>query len=561
MIRTGDRDVLAIKAGEDDVVRVYAGSTLVWPVSTFPKREPNSDTDRSIHSGHSLTDAYIQPGGAEWPGSLRRLALANGLITDETQLIKSTIPGAPLHFRWDNRVVKAGLDADARWDISEFQTLMITEGGPPPHPDALNGMTDTLDYLCRFAANQIENGDGDDLVLWSIWPALEGAGAPDPVPAWQGVDFRPGLGLYMRSFKHMLDYTQWKMRQYYDLDDYRVWHIPGAMWMARLYDDVALGNVPGITHIAQLFAEDDPPGQTIHTRQVAGYGMALLVLSCLYDKDWTENDVYPEEDGLTQPLLDYFIGLANLISSAYGPAGRGGSEGWELEWDGDTEADPLPDWTFENDPEPNPGKVPDDAFLTWTAEDGYNGPALSAGSTNVPVVDGRLQFDLVTRTIDTVLTGFYIAGDFDTTLSGSFGQNLAAAANQAEFSWSTPSITAHLIGNEGDFWCGIQARNPGWDDGIEDSVSSPVVNGASIVELGMFPGIAMASLNGGVPQVTEPDNVPLTTRLHIMGPWDVGSPPTGGIQSAAFVVMLRMPTEEERADILAWIENKRSGVP
>ena len=349
-------------------------------------RAASTDLTRSIHSGHSLTDTYTYGNG--WPGDLIRMR--NSLMDpdDEANEYVSlrTIPGSPISWRWE---VSEGYE-----DIGDFDVLMITEGGPPYRVGNPYMVEWTLDYLCRFCANTIENGAGNEVILWSIWPDLRGPGAtdesPTPTGEWTGFTFRTGLEEYYKSFKYMADYATWKMRQLYPSlpEDWRVWLFPGDRWMARIYDDIQNDLVPGITDIADLFHD------TIHPNNLAAYAATCLVHTCMYQVDLRQETGVYVPDGYPPSLRDYFWRIAWEIATEYDPVGMGGSEGAAPEWQ-PSDGDPMPSWTLANpntDPIPDPGPEPGDLpefVLEWTA-DGYNGPTLTG--TQPTFENGALVF-------------------------------------------------------------------------------------------------------------------------------------------------------------------------
>lgn len=328
------------------VLLEYAGEEIVDPVDPPDPidpvfRAPHNATTRTIHSGHSLTDAYTM---GNWPGNMS--SLRNSLFDpddwDGVYHMKSTIPGSPIRWRWDN----AAIPKDARHDIGEYDVLMITEAGPPPR--SINPwLSEHLDYLCRFAANTIENGAGNEVILWSIWPALNGPGtSPEqPVPSgdWAGFTFRTGLDEYRKNFRYLADYTTWKMKQVYPElpEDWRVWLIPGNDWMARVYDDIQLGLVPGIEDISEFFSDDIHP-----TNDVANYGLACFVTTCLYQIDLrTRSNVYVDPN-VSSELRDYFWTIAWEIANSQESVGLGGTENSSPVWT-PAMGDPLPGWTLE----------------------------------------------------------------------------------------------------------------------------------------------------------------------------------------------------------------------
>jgi hypothetical protein len=317
----------------------------------LPLRIASTRTTRTIHSGHSLIDSYIHAG--VWPGDLIKVVESIGVPQAFENIVKSTLPGSDMRWRWNNSVNDArprDPSADAKRDIADFDTLVITESGPPPRPGRpsdLQSMVVTLDYLCRFAANSLENGNGgkgaDDIILWSIWPSLT-MWRPDPpgyTESWQEfTDFRSALPEYGRSFQFMADYTSWKMRRIYPSlpDDWRVWIFPGHLWMARVWDDIEAGKVPDVTDMHDLFSDG------IHTNGIGGYGLACLVATCLYQFNLNNARALHTPAGISRPLRTYFATLAWDIATAYAPAGMNGHLNTEPLWNAAMMTDPLPDW-------------------------------------------------------------------------------------------------------------------------------------------------------------------------------------------------------------------------
>lgn len=311
-----------------------------------PRRAASIGTTRHMHSGHSLSDAYLYGGG--WPGSFQLLR-NDVLDPDDTggQIYnqRSTPPGSSIQWRWT-------ANSEARQFIADFDLLMITESAPGARvfveadEPTLNT---TIDYLMRFVRHILDNGARgleSEVVLWSSWPQIEG----NLGESWDEVatDFRSLLPEYGKKYKYLTDYVTWKVHQEYPgIDpDWRAWFIPGHYWMMRVYDDIQTGDVPGITDIAQLFSQVDPPGGTVHTNSIGSYGLACFVFSALYQIDlrtqprlhiqpaWTETNhpsvTYP---AVTRAQAEYFWKIAWELATEYGPVGMGGSIGNEVVFD------------------------------------------------------------------------------------------------------------------------------------------------------------------------------------------------------------------------------------
>ncbi|MDF3607732.1 hypothetical protein PE067_17250 [Paracoccus sp. DMF-8] len=295
-------------------------------------RTPLTSASNHVHSGHSLTDDY-----AAWHRNMRELLVSIGVTAPYETMKNSLMPGSSIMARWEHEFDVASINTDARRNIVEFDTLMITESLPVPrfaHPDEdVDHQRRTLDYLCRFVANTIVNGGGNDVILWSIWPDIHGPGASATQPAsplWSEFAFRTGLPEHGRIFKYMADYTTWKMKQLYPSlpDNWRAWVFPGHLFMQHLYDDIIAGVAPGYTVVEDIFSDD------IHAADPTSYGLTCLVTTLLYGFDLEALDaVNPGSvfipEYATRAQAEYFWALANRIAAEYEPAGRGGTVGGE----------------------------------------------------------------------------------------------------------------------------------------------------------------------------------------------------------------------------------------
>ncbi len=436
-------------------------------------RTASTNSTRSIHSGHSLTDTYINLG--PWPNNTQSIVESLGYTDMWDKAIQSTVPGSTIQYRYEHEdTIPEGHRAYS--EIDQFHTLMITEGGPPPRTTS-DGMVNTLDYFCRFAANTIENGAGNEVILWSIWPALNGPGTspenPTPTGDWVGYTFRTGLPEYENSFKYMADYATWKMHQLYPSlpEDWRVWLIPGHKWMERVYDDVQNDLVPGITDMQQLFGQPDNPDDDIHPSTTGSYGISCLVATCMYQVNLTEEEnvwIMPEfEDhqgvhpAVPQALAEYFWQIAWEIATAYEPVGMGGTEGAALRWQ-PSDGDPMPNWTLANpntdpnpDPDPEPGDLPETVFLLNNDGSGYDGPT---PSTALPALDDG-AYTFTNQTVIDVPTSrtTYICaaiwtGDPATSVGGSGLEVRLDGANE----WTNPKLVLNVnYGIAQIFWSAL----------------------------------------------------------------------------------------------------------
>lgn len=319
-----------VQGVNDDGSSAWAEATgggEVQPIPPEYERTGFTATTRSIHDGHSLTDAYFNSGSYDVP--VLRL-LRDSLFDpddggDGVYLKDSIIYGSPISYRWDQ-------NTPGRTDIEDFDALMITEAGPVSDltdPDDRWTIDYSFDYFMRFCANTIENGGGNEVLLWSIWPYTDAGSFPD------------GLLRTGQYFETLAAYATFKMHDLYTLpEDWKVWLVPGHRWWKRVYDDLQTSDVPTITQLSDLFAD------TIHPDARADYGLACFVLTCLYQVDLREQTGVYIPAGFDANLREYFWKIAWEVATDYGLVGMNGTSVDGSQWDADTDPDFMPNWTF-----------------------------------------------------------------------------------------------------------------------------------------------------------------------------------------------------------------------
>jgi hypothetical protein len=238
----------------------------------LPPKQPYPLTVKQIHSGHSLTDPLFFP---HWPGQFVNLVAQQtnqqGWQIADKLLGKSTVPGSPMKHRWENKV---GFDApDARLDIADWEVLCITERVPLNYEGGnsqqwyLDGIQEQKQYLSLFVNNAWtngNNGNGAGTLLWTTWTNLDNSNGP----------WREMLDIQGSEFERMQDYANANRPS----GATPVYIIPGHKMMARLYDDIQLGIVPGITNINQFF------GDNIHTNELGAYAIAMIHYACIFNE-------------------------------------------------------------------------------------------------------------------------------------------------------------------------------------------------------------------------------------------------------------------------------------
>jgi hypothetical protein len=239
----------------------------------LPPKQPYATTVKQIHSGHSLTDPLFYP---HWPGQYVNLmgsvnAASPGQLVN-TSIGKSTTPGSSMKNRWEK---PPGFNApDARGGIANWEVLCITERVPLYYDGGSTqewyktALAEQREMLSLFVNNAWTNGNGGKgapTLLWTTWVQIDST-APG--------SFRSQLDVQGVEWERMQDYANDKRPS----GAPPVYLIPGHKMMARLYDDIRAGKVPGVTDIRQFFSDN------IHTNELGAYAISMIHYACLYNR-------------------------------------------------------------------------------------------------------------------------------------------------------------------------------------------------------------------------------------------------------------------------------------
>jgi len=270
----------------------------------LPPKQAYPLTVKQIHSGHSLTDPLFYP---HWPGQF--VTLMGYQINEEAWKLmdklvgKSTVPGSSMKHRWETKV---GYNApDARVDIANWELLCITERVPLNYQGGnsqqwyLDGIQEQKQFLSNFVNNAWTNGNkgnGAGTLLWTTWTNLDNSNGP----------WREMLDIQGAEFERMQDYANANK----PANAPHVYIIPGHKMMARLYDDIQLGIVPGITSINQFF------GDNIHTNELGAYAIAMIHYACIFNQSpvGLPNNLLPNVPPMIQiPSVELATYLQTMI--------------------------------------------------------------------------------------------------------------------------------------------------------------------------------------------------------------------------------------------------------
>ncbi|AUH33849.1 hypothetical protein CUV01_11020 [Paracoccus tegillarcae] len=219
---------------------------------------------RIVESGHSLTDGIMGP----------LSTMINAAGGRGGTLVKSTIPGSPMEWRWNH---PAEPDLRQPEEMAKFDLMVNTERV------ALSG-TLTAHDSPKFALQWFEqawkygnDGKGAASILYASWVVIDsGPDYENPYKDTDGlVPVRERLDREMVMWEQILDHVNENRP-----DGSPVMKmIPGTLIMAAVYDAIEAGTAPGLTEYSQLYADD------IHTNDLGNYLIALAHFAVIFNRD------------------------------------------------------------------------------------------------------------------------------------------------------------------------------------------------------------------------------------------------------------------------------------
>lgn len=219
---------------------------------------------RIVESGHSLTDGVMEP-----------LAdMINAAGGRGTKLVKSTIPGSPLQWRWEHAADPDILQPEV---MAQFDLMVNTERVPVASAAKWH---DSPGYALRFfdhAWKYGREGKGAASIFYSSWVQVtSGPGNPNPENDPDAmIPFRERLDMEAVVWDQIVDHVNQNRPE--GTPEMKM--IPGLQIMSSAYDEIAAGSAPGLTEMSQLFLDD------IHMNALGNYMIALAHFAVIYNRD------------------------------------------------------------------------------------------------------------------------------------------------------------------------------------------------------------------------------------------------------------------------------------
>ena len=258
---------------------------------------------RVVHSGHSLTDPIV-------PMLDAMVARADPQGARGRLMHRSTIPGSPMDWRWDNRNEYM---PDARHDIADYDLLVITERAPLSGTIEWHNSEAMALRWVEHAWAQGNDGRGAGSILYATWVHTDSG--PDFDNTYNDPEghltFAERLPLEAERWQAIVDHVNAHLPE--GAPPMRL--IPGPQIMAATSEAIAAGQAPGLARIEDLFSD------TIHLNDAGAYLIALAHLSVIYGMDPRDLPLLPARSAPAEDTARWMADLVHRVLSAHPDSG------------------------------------------------------------------------------------------------------------------------------------------------------------------------------------------------------------------------------------------------
>lgn len=219
------------------------------------------EAEKTFYIGHSLINLNV-------PAMTHSLSLDEGITNDDYKYQIGN--GANLWYQWDTTLGnEQGTPYQDALPTGTYDNLIITEAVP------LKGHIEwsyTYIYANNFFEFAYDYNADTKMYIYETWHCIN-SGKPE------GCAFDPD------------EHLDWRQRLDDDLDlwegiadnvlaenpGFDVNLIPGGQGMAKLYDAIQAGSIPGKTEISQFYSDD------IHLTNEGNYYISCIMFACIYE--------------------------------------------------------------------------------------------------------------------------------------------------------------------------------------------------------------------------------------------------------------------------------------
>jgi hypothetical protein len=211
--------------------------------------------------GHSLVNF-------DMPRMVQGLAEDAGFTHTSSAQINN---GSTLKYNWDNSATAQGFDARAVLPAGGHEVVVMTERVPLGQAMKYN---DTYTYASNFYNLAVNSNAKTDVFLYETWACVNsGTSAGCSYDSEDDMEWRGRLDFERSRWEGIADAVN---AQSSGAVQMRI--VPGGQAMGELYDEIAAGRVPGVSHIKDVFEDD------IHLNDYGMYFIALVQYATIYGK-------------------------------------------------------------------------------------------------------------------------------------------------------------------------------------------------------------------------------------------------------------------------------------
>jgi|GEM_PF-163521 len=286
----------------------------------------------------------------------------------DAQADRQVINGSPLRFNWDNGNIAEGVNARAVLPSGAYDSVIITEALPLDEHIRWNN---SQGYAERYYDLARSANPDTRFYIYETWHNISGDGAAwraqidADLPKWEGIADYINSNAPNGAIPAMI--------------------VPAGQAMAKLYDAIQAGQVPGVTSIRAVFED------TIHLNDLGNWFMAALQAATVMgiDPDSLPSDTVGRwnttYDGPNGALKS---ALSDVISDTLAEYDRDGRDGALRPVEGQQDSDP---W---NDPDPVVDDVPaQDPAENDDGGSGQGGGGWTPAQPSTPA-SGDIEFGL-----------------------------------------------------------------------------------------------------------------------------------------------------------------------
>ena len=183
------------------------------------------------------------------------------------------INGAPIKYNWENSHKAEGMDARAALAQNSYDAVILTEAIPLRNHLQWSG---TSEFARKFHQLALSKNPSARFFIYETWHSLDsGTGKTIQWDDLDHIPWRNRLDMDLPLWQGIVD----DLNAAKPRSAPRVQLIPVGQAFARLYDEIAAGNVPKVRSIEAFF------GDKIHTSDLGDYFVSLIHYATVYGGD------------------------------------------------------------------------------------------------------------------------------------------------------------------------------------------------------------------------------------------------------------------------------------